>query len=83
MAINFNNRTEYKDDGCEEYGSCLNCPLVACKYDIPIGRQRRAIRVTRARQMLREGAKINEVAAKLDLSVRSIHRLLETSRTTS
>ena len=23
----------YKDTGCDEYPSCLNCPLEKCKYD--------------------------------------------------
>ena len=29
----------YRDEGCEFFESCLNCPLAQCIYDIPRGRQ--------------------------------------------
>ncbi len=30
----------YRDEGCELFSSCLDCPLPRCTEDIPRGKQR-------------------------------------------
>ena len=32
--------TPYQDTGCEVHHSCLTCPLVRCRYDVPGGESR-------------------------------------------
>ena len=69
----------YRDIGCEASPSCLECPLPQCKYDNP-GWLQREKRSERDRQIVyafrRDGLTAPQVAARFDLSHRTIFRIL-------
>lgn len=67
---------EYADTGCDIHDRCLTCPLVRCRYD-----ERGGIASIRRREVGREAARlreegktVDEVAAALGISRRSVHR---------
>ncbi len=70
---------EYRDEGCEESPSCLQCPLPRCKHDDP-GWLRRERLKERNREVLKalhqEGLSVHEVALRFRLSRRTIFRIL-------
>ena len=70
----------YRDAGCEISPSCLECPLPQCKYDNP-GWVKREKRSERDRQIVhafrRDGLTALQVAARFDLSQRTIFRILK------
>jgi len=70
----------YRDEGCELFDSCLECPLPVCVEDEPGGRQRwlkqardRAVTVMFARQ----GKGVKELARVFGVSRRTIQRILK------
>jgi AraC-like DNA-binding protein len=70
---------EYRDEGCELSPSCLACPLVRCRYDVPGGarallnRERdREIRAMRER----EGLSAEAIAERFGVSRRTVFRVL-------
>jgi hypothetical protein len=69
----------YRDNGCNAYPSCLQCPIPQCKYDDP-GWLTRVCRDDRDSQVLRirrdEGATIVEVARRFHISQRTVHRIV-------
>lgn len=73
----------YRDEGCDLYPSCLNCPLPKCRYDEP-GWVHRAARATRHQKMVELYAttplSINQLAAQLGVSSRTVHRALARRR---
>ena len=70
----------YRDDGCEVSHSCLKCPLPQCKYDDPSWYQRE-MRSRRDKEVLKvqqtEGLPVPQLAARFDLSQRTIFRILQ------
>jgi hypothetical protein len=68
----------YQDTGCVLSPSCLRCPLERCRYDQPGGV--RKLRATDRDETLRrfydEGTSIDALAARYDLSRRSVFRIL-------
>ena len=73
-------RYPYRDEGCEVSPSCLRCPLPQCKYDDPrwFQRQRQKERDREVVTALREdGLSVLEVAARFDLSERTVFRMLK------
>ena len=73
----------YADSGCEVSSSCLNCPLPKCKYDDPTWyqtyrRQGRDLQVVAA---YREARSVFQVAARLNVSPRTVHRALRRAQT--
>jgi hypothetical protein len=75
----------YRDDGCDMHVSCLDCPLLMCKYDDPgwIQRENRRCRdeaIIRARR--REEASVPSIAARFGVSTRTVHRVLQTGGAT-
>ena len=72
----------YRDEGCELFGSCLNCPLAQCIYDIPRGRQHR-LKDLRNREMTRlfidEGKRVKELALIFGISPRTVQRALKST----
>jgi len=72
-------RSCYKDDGCEMAASCLHCSLPRCIHDEPGGR-----RGQRRRQRNREivdlrksrGLKIGELSRRFGVSNRTVYRIL-------
>ncbi|MBI2860823.1 MAG: sigma-70 family RNA polymerase sigma factor [Chloroflexi bacterium] len=73
---------QYRDEGCELSGSCLDCPLPRCIHDEPGGRQRWLKRQRDreiARLFRREGKRIRELAQMFGLSQRTVKRALHRS----
>ena len=70
----------YRDEGCELTVSCLSCPLPACIYDQPRGRQR-WLKKARDRQIARlfatSGKSIKELALEFGVSERTVQRALK------
>jgi Homeodomain-like domain len=69
----------WRDEGCEFFGSCLNCPLPGCVEDEPRGQQRlrmaaRKKRMTELRQM---GQSVKEIAGMFGVSKRTVQRALK------
>lgn len=72
-------QSPYRDDGCEVSPSCLRCPLPQCKYDDPgwFQRQKRDERDREVMAILRRGGlSVAQVAARFDLSQRTVFRIL-------
>ena len=68
----------WKDEGCEFYPSCLNCPLPRCIEDEPGGRQRmrKQARNDKIVELRRDGKSIAEIAGAFGISKRSVYRAL-------
>ena len=68
------------DDGCQYSSSCLECPLPACKHDMPPeelhAELRRIEDRKKADMILREGLTAKEAAARLGVTVRSVYRIM-------
>ena len=74
--------TAYADTGCDIHPSCLNCPLVRCRYDEP-GGSRRVLSAGRDQvivQMQGAGRPISAIAARFGISRRTVFRVLARSR---
>lgn len=65
----------YRDTGCELAPRCLACPLPQCRYDLPPKRAQALLRAAKLRPLLAEGLTVDEAAARLDVSRRTIFRL--------
>jgi len=84
-----NNRTGYygeninwRDEGCELFSSCLNCPLPYCIEEVPRGKQRFRI-LGRADQMAEikyKGKTTAEIARIFGVSGRTVQRALAIAR---
>ena len=70
---------EWRDQGCEFYPSCLNCPLPRCVEDEPRGQQRlkMAARKKRIEELRRLGRSVREIAEIFGVSKRTVQRALE------
>ncbi len=69
----------YRDEGCDLFASCLACPLARCRYDVPGGIRaiRNAVRDREIRRCRNEEClPVNEIAARFDVSRRTIFRVL-------
>ena len=72
---------DYRDEGCEMAGSCLNCPFTLCKYDEP-GERQRLMRISRAKEIVRLHGKgkrkrVKELAEMFGVSERTVQRILK------
>ena len=71
--------SEYADNGCDLYPSCLSCPLPRCRYDEP-GGAAAMLRTGRDASILRmsrlEGVTIDDLARAFGVSRRTIFRVL-------
>ncbi len=70
----------YRDEGCELFASCLNCPLPQCIYDQPRGKQQWLKKLRNreiARLFITEGKGISELALIFGTSRRTIQRALK------
>lgn len=68
----------YRDDGCDIHPQCLTCPLPRCRYDEP-GGVRAMLNSYRDRQIAalrREGAPVDQIAQRYNLSRRTVFRVL-------
>ena len=73
--------SSYKDEGCELFPSCLNCPFPYCIKEQPWGKEsflkrKRAERMVKLR---REGKSIEEIAQIFGVSIRTVQRGLKAS----
>ncbi len=72
--------SQYRDDGCELFPSCLNCPLPLCRYDQPGGvrRLRTKARDKEIVRLRRRGhLPVDALAHRFGVSRRTIFRILE------
>jgi AraC-like DNA-binding protein len=69
---------EWRDQGCEFFPSCLNCPLPRCVEDEPRGQQRlrMAARKRRIVELRRRGKSVKEIAQLFGVSRRTVQRAL-------
>ena len=65
----------YRDDGCEIAPRCLECPLPACRYDLPPKRAGALMREAELRRLLAEGLTADQAAMKMGVSRRTVFRL--------
>jgi len=72
----------WRDEGCEVFGSCLNCPLPRCLEEEPRGQQRLRLAVRNKRMVeLRQGGKsVKEIAGLFGVSRRTVERALKNQR---
>jgi len=72
----------YRDEGCDLFSSCLDCPMPRCRYDEQIGRKRMSKRL-RDVEILREhksGSKsVGELAKSFGVSRRTVQRIIRRS----
>ena len=70
---------EYRDEGCDLFPSCLNCPLPSCRYDQISGRRHRA-KGLRDMQIMRlhsvNGKSVGELAKSFGVSKRTVYRII-------
>jgi hypothetical protein len=73
---------QYRDLGCDVSPSCLNCPLLVCRYDIPGGLAalRRGPRDTAVLALHQRGADIDQLYHEFSLSRRTVFRILASAR---
>lgn len=75
--------THYRDDGCEIAPHCLQCPLPACRYDLPPKRAGALMREAQLRELLATGYSADEAAVMMGVSRRTIFRLKRFAATSS
>ncbi len=68
-------QTHYRDDGCEISPRCLECPLPACRYDMPPKRAGALLREAELRRLLAEGLTADQAAERMGVSRRTVFRL--------
>jgi len=71
---------QWRDQGCELFPSCLNCPRSRCIEEEPRGKQKvRSQARARGMAALRdEGKTVRQIAGVYGVSVRTVQRALET-----
>src|SRR3990172_11477019 len=69
----------YRDTGCDLARSCLTCPLSRCRYDEPLGYKHTLalVRDEEIRRLRRQGISVDALAARYDLSRRTVFRILK------
>ena len=73
---------DWRDEGCEFFRSCLNCPLPRCLEEQPRGRQRLRM-VARRRRMVelkKRGKSVDEIARLFGVSRRTVQRALKNEK---
>lgn len=65
----------YRDDGCKIAPHCLECPLPACRYDLPPKRAGALQRQAQLFELLNEGLTADQAAERLGVSRRTVFRL--------
>lgn len=72
----------WRDEGCEFFPSCLNCPLERCIEEEPDGRRRlkKLARIRRVESLKAAGKSPAEIAGIIGVSTRTIQRALAADR---
>lgn len=65
----------WKDTGCSLVPRCLDCPLLACRYDLPAKRAGAVLREAALAALLTRGLTMDAAAAALGISRRTGFRL--------
>lgn len=73
--IAINETRHYQDTGCSIAPSCLSCPLARCRYDLPPKRAGALMREAQLRTLLAQGLTVDEAAAAMGVSRRTVFRL--------
>ncbi len=70
---------EWRDEGCELYPRCLECPLEKCVEEEPRLRQRLRMRLRAERMgaLRAKGKSSAEIARMFNVSVRTVQRALK------
>lgn len=68
----------YPDRGCEIAPRCLECPLPVCRYDLPPKVAGAWLQSKRAMELLAAGMNTEQVAAMMNVSIRTVFRLKRT-----
>lgn len=67
----------YQDTGCDWHPSCLNCPLVRCRYDepepIPVNTLK-AEKQAEIRELRSQGYTLDRIALMIGVSKRTVYR---------
>lgn len=73
---------EWRDEGCEAYPACLECPLPRCLEEVPRGRQRlrSRLRAQHMAQLKKEGKSVAEIAQLFGVSQRTVQRAIKNGR---
>ena len=71
-------QVSWRDEGCELFPSCLNCPLPGCIEEEPRGKQRLRMlaRARRMAELRRDGKSIKEIAELFGVTKRTVQRAL-------
>ncbi len=71
--------SDYRDEGCDLFASCLTCPLPRCRYDEP-GGARTMINRVRDEEIRRlrfdAGLAVDEISMRFRVSRRTVFRVL-------
>ena len=73
---------EYRDDGCDLFPSCLNCPLPRCRYDEKGTRVRKQLRDGEILRLWIEGKDVKELSQEFKVSQRTVQRVLSQAKST-
>ena len=71
---------QYRDDGCDLFAACLDCPLPRCRYDVPGGARAMLNRyrddeIRRMREDTELG--VDDIAERFRVSRRTVFRVLQ------
>ena len=71
--------SNYVDNGCDLFDSCLNCPLIRCRYDDPGWIHKDIIekRDMKIYEKRKKGCSIKILAEEYSVSTRTIHRAMK------
>ncbi len=75
---------DWRDEGCEVFASCLNCPLPRCIEEESRGQQRLKIAARNRRmvELRKRGKSLNEIAELFNVSRRTVERALKQNKKT-
>ena len=73
---------DWRDEGCEVFPSCLNCPLPRCVEEESRGQQRlrMAERNRRMAELRQRGKSVKEIAGLFGVSQRTVQRALRNTK---
>ena len=66
----------YRDEGCDLFPSCLNCPLATCRYDRPGKQTAKELRNERMVRLYGDGVAVHELARRFGVSRRTVYRVI-------
>jgi hypothetical protein len=66
----------YQDRGCEFSPRCLECPLPACRYDLPAKQAGVWFRALKLLPLIEQGRTMEQLAADIGVSRRTVFRLM-------